>query len=120
MGEQQKSVKHSIPIRHAADITDLEKILSEMVWPVSGGAAFHPVLILLADAQGQARIESRLGKNQQQQLYYLNGGIAALEAFQADQVALASHTDQTFAARPVTSHPVSRPVVSGRCGSCGK
>ena len=120
VGTVKRKELELIPMLQAADVSELEKILEKSVWPVSGGLPFRPVLIIVADPRIQARIESRFGGNQAQQLFYLDGGRGALATYHAEQVALARHTDQTFVADSVASRPASRPVVSGRCGSCGR
>lgn len=101
-------------VLHVNDVPELVKKLAETTWPVDGGAGFRPVLIVADDPQVAARTEQQLPRNARQQVYYLAGGGTALAAYQQEQAALARHTGQTFAVQTVKS----RPVVSGRCGTC--
>lgn len=119
VGAAQKAKYDSMPVVQVSTVEELEKKMKEWTGPVSGGLSLRMVLVI-AEPQIQARIENRFGRDQSQQLFYLDGGRAALESYQSTQVALARHTDQMISTRPVASRAVSRPVVSGRCGSCGR
>ena len=116
VGPAGAAVKQGVPVLQVDDLAGLEKKLAAATWSVTGGAGFCPVLILATDTTLAARIEKHFARDRRLQLYYLTGGRESLATFQASQVAVASHTGQTFVSQPNQS----RPVVSGRCGSCGR
>ena len=106
----------SLPRLQVGTVPELEQRLAQESWPVSGGADFRPVLVILADPALAGRIEQGPGRASGRQIYFLTGGSPALVAYEASQAALSRHTGQTF----VTQSVATRPVVSGRCGSCGR
>jgi rhodanese-related sulfurtransferase len=120
VGGPAKNAKRVPSVVNVANLDELAEKLTQEAWPVSGGASFQPVLIAIANVQDRAQIEKRFGQNRGRQLYYLEGGFAALETYQAEQAALVRHSEEIFISRPEPSQVVSRPAASGRCGSCSQ
>lgn len=105
-------------VTRVSGLAELEKKIAGKEWPVSGGAGFRPVLLIVSDAQSRAQIEKKFALGDRQ-IFYLNGTAETLANHEAAQLALSRHTEQTMTSRPSTSRVVSRPTASPGCGSCG-
>jgi rhodanese-related sulfurtransferase len=102
-------------IGYAKRPEDVDSALTAMPAQTEGRARAR-ILVISAANISPVGIEAHLAKGTSAPLFYLRGGLAALETFQAQQIALAANNGQLSQTKTARRTP----MVSGACGSCGK